>query len=1055
MHKSLLPVVLLVLGAAQVLLAQTGSATLSGRVTDSHGAVLVGAEVVLTNMDTNAELRTKTNNTGLYVFTAIRPGKYRVAAGASGFKVLIKEGLLLHTQDEIAENFSLTVGTVSETMTVSAEAEHLETDNPAVGVLVNRTFVENTPLNGRSLQDLIGLAPGAVSSSTGSGLYSINGQREDANYFVVDGVSGNTNGSTIGSSNDFRGAAGVLPAQTVLGTTQGLASVDTLQEFKIQTSGYTAEYGRQPGGQVQLTTRSGTNAMHGSLFDYFRNTVLDANSWFNKSQSFPRPPEHQNDFGGTVGGPLKIPAVYDGKNKTFYFISYEGLRLINPGPGFVTSVPTMAFRQFVAPGVQPFLNAISLPNGPDSGDTCAASLGFNFSCTAELRLPSASFSSSLDSLSLRVDQDFGERFQAFVRFADVPSSSFYGGNQASTLTSDQRLWTVGFTSRIRPTLLDELRFNYTLSTGHTSAQPAAFDGAVPYPKNLLIPAQYAGPGTLAGSFVNAFINANFFNIPYYSETASRQRQFNAVNSLSWEHGEHTLKFGVDYRRLLPLYNPTQYSSAVYFFSTSDMHQGLASNLFAGSTAKAYPTFTNLSLYAQDHWKMSSRFTIDYGVRWEFNPAPGASNGVYPLALSSPDLTSATIAPSGTPQYRTVYHYFAPRLGFAYEVISSSAHPLVLRVGAGLFYDTGQALGAQGYGNYPFNATNSLSSVPLPASTADLAPPPLGFPLLPPFGGCCGINAMSDPGLKLPYTQQWNVSIDQGLSRRNTLTMSYVGNQGKHLLSQQNYNSFTNINANFNAFGYVSNAGASNYNALQVQDQGKISEAVEVVTSYAWAHSIDTGSLEYNFFLPQRGNSNNDVRQVFNLAMNYRIKGSSKSSVARALSSGWSLDNRFIAQSGYPVAVIQGYFYGSPSNPSDIAINPDLVPGVPIYLHNVKGVPMGWQLNSAAFASVPVDPSDGTPLRQGTLGRNFIRGPGLWSLNTALQRDFPITDRLRLVFRAEAFNVLNHPNTGNVDACTCDGSLFGTLSGTPIIGVPNPLYADAGPRSLQLALKLEF
>ena len=478
------------------------------------------------------------------MFSGVQPGPYNLTIRRNGFKQVDFLNLLLNTQDHVQQNFRLQIGSVSESVTVNANQEHMESDSPAIGVLVNRDFVENMPLNGRSFQDLIALAPGTVSSPDNSGLFNINGQRSNANYYSVDGVAAGTNPT----ANFFepRGLSGTLPAQTALGTTQTLASVDALQEFKIQTSGYAAEYGRQPGGQVALTTRLGTNDVHGSLFDYFRNEVLDASSWFNNNQVPPTPKsqERQNDFGATLGGPLRIPRIYNGTDKTFYFVSYEGLRLKQPF-GFATvNVPTLAFREFSAPGVRPFLNASPLPNGPDNGDQCAVALGFSGSCTAQWH---GDFSnpSTLDAMSFRLDQIIGQKFQIFVRYSDTPSTAANQGFPAVSELDSTRInahaWTIGFVANLKSSLNNDFRANYTASVGGLSVAPIAFEGAVPYSRDLVVPPQYAPNGVNVTGVPLFFLSgADSFSSPQFNEYLSRQHQLNLVDGLTWVKTSHTL-----------------------------------------------------------------------------------------------------------------------------------------------------------------------------------------------------------------------------------------------------------------------------------------------------------------------------------------------------------------------------------------------------------------------------------------------------------------------------------------------------------------------------------
>src|SRR5260370_36839968 len=316
-------------------LAQTELAGVYGRVTDPSGAVIGDAEVEIKNVEKNVSVAVKTNQDGLYTIPSLHPGHYLINVRKPGFKSVTVTELTLNVQDNVVRSFALQVGSIAEAVTITADDFHINTTDAAVSTVIDRKFVENIPLNGRSFQDLLTLAPGvvAVPAFLGStGEISVNGQRTEANYFTVDGVSVNT--GILASNNSFNGAgvSGGLPGETVLGTTQSIVSIDALQEFRASTSSYSPEYGRTPGGQFSFSTRSGTNDWHGSAFDYFRNDAMDANNWFNNAAvpPVPRLAERQNDFGGTLGGPVEIPGLYRGKDKTFFFFSYEGLRLWVP-----------------------------------------------------------------------------------------------------------------------------------------------------------------------------------------------------------------------------------------------------------------------------------------------------------------------------------------------------------------------------------------------------------------------------------------------------------------------------------------------------------------------------------------------------------------------------------------------------------------------------------------------------------------------------------------------------------------------------------------------------
>jgi Carboxypeptidase regulatory-like domain/TonB dependent receptor/TonB-dependent Receptor Plug Domain len=1048
-------------------LAQTGSASLSGRVTDQSNAVVPDVEVEIKNVDTNVTRLTKTNGDGIYSFPALPPGNYLMNVRKQQFRTVSVTGVQLHTQDSLARNFVLEVGSSAESVTVNASASSMESDSPAVSMTVTREFVEDMPLNGRSFQDLIQLAPGTVSSggSIGSpyGYYSIDGQRTDGNNFTVDGVSANL-GGVLNTAGGDGGISGSTPSQTALGTTQSLVSIDALQEFKIQTSGYTAEYGRNPGGQVGFTTRSGTNDIHGTLFEYLRNTAFDAKSYQEDYFNQPKAAEHQNDFGGTVGGPLVIPKLYDGKDKTFFFLSYEGLRLLTPA--FESEyVPTQAFRNWASPSVQPYLNSVPLPspNSPGNQDGCTIpdSTGQLTACDA-LFTHSYSNPSNIDSLSVRLDQNFGQRFHFFLRYADTPSSASTGAESVTRNEISVHTWTAGFTASINSTLLNELRFNYSHDGEGSFETQSAVGGSIPLARDLLIPAVYDGAYAIGDLYASVPSTSLSLNV-LLAGSGSVQHQYQVVDSLNWTRGDHNLKFGGDWRRLTPTIAPGGYYSQVTLGELPAFQQGYASSVTILDYAPGRPVFDNISLYAQDHWKISPRLSIDYGVRWEFNPPPGPSNGHYPATLTSSDLATATLAPAGSDPYQTTYDHFAPRFGFAWNAIASAQHALTVRGGFGIFYDTGQqTIGAAYNGGFPFQAIGpTLTNAPFPLSSASLAPPSLNVPLTPPYPF---LSELTSPSLTFPYTEQWNLSIDEALNSRNTLTMSYVGNEGKKLLFTGYYQGGggTPINPDFaNGINFTYNGSKSSYNALQVQDRGKIANGLDLVGSFTWAHSLDNISSNFGYgYAPTYGNSDNDLRLVLNLALNYQTPTTGSTRWMRALTHGWVVANRFSTQSGYPLQIYQDEC-GPLPNGTCQQYFPDLIPGVPIYLHgsaaevNGNPVPGGWRLNPAAFALVPTNPTTGLPIRQGTLGRNFVRGPGFYALNSAVQRSFPIHERLHLLFRVDAFNILNHPNLDFPDANLPD-STFGQLgTGVRTIGVANQLYAMGAPRSLQFSLKLQF
>src|ERR1041385_267611 len=467
---------LLTLSVTSAIQAQSTNASLAGRITDPSHALIVGAKVAAIRGSVNITFETTTNAAGEYYLANLPPDSYRIEIERPGFKKLVKPDLILHVQDGIRVDFEMTLGDVSETVTVEPGGPLVNTESATVSTVVDRRFVDNLPLNGRTFQTLIALTPGVVLTPTAlfdQGQFSVNGQRTDANYFSVDGVSANFGVTAFLAMNQT--ASGALPALTASGGTNSLVSVDAMQEFRIQTSSFAPEFGRTPGGQISVATRSETNVFHGTMFEYFRNGALDANNWFANLNRLPKPQSHQNDFGGVFGGPIL-------KNKSFFFFSYEGLRLRQPFTR-QSIVPDIASRQQAPIATRPFLNAYPIPNGPATGPGLAQ---FN-----------ASYSdpSSLDAYSVRVDHLVNARLNLFARYNYSPSDLVQRAAPFTTpalstvalISSSVNTFTLGLTQAVTPTISNEVRVNY--SNHRVAARFAVdnFGGAVALPDSLLFP----------------------------------------------------------------------------------------------------------------------------------------------------------------------------------------------------------------------------------------------------------------------------------------------------------------------------------------------------------------------------------------------------------------------------------------------------------------------------------------------------------------------------------------------------------------------------------------
>ena len=1022
---------------------QSTHASLTGRLTDPAKALVVDARIAAISQATSVRYETSTNGSGEYYLANLPPGSYHLEVEKSGFKKLLKPNVILHVQDTLRIDFELTIGDVSEVVTVKAGGPVLNTESAAVSTVVNQTFVENFPLNGRSFQTLIALTPGVVLTATSQndqGQFSVNGQRADANYFTVDGVSANF--GVTGAPTLVQTAGGALPALSASGGLNSLASVDATQEFRVQTSSFAPEFGRTPGGQISIATRSGTNAFHGTLFEYFRNDVLDARDWFVNFSGLPKPQERQNDFGGVVGGPVR-------KDQTFFFFSYEGLRLRQPS-SMQTAVPDNASRQAAPAASRPYLNAFPVANGPALGTGLAQ---FN-----------ASFSnpSTLDAYSIRMDHMVNSKVSLFGRYNYSPSSLeqrgpfFSSGRVLSTtnvMSSSIHTFTTGTTQLITPEISNEVRANYSNNRVTINYVMDNFGGAVPLQDSSLFPEPFTSANSLfllivggAGQYAQG------------KQGVNEQRQINLLDNLSVIEGSHQLKFGVDYRWLAPFTSPFAYRH-FFFFTGVTANPGGA---LSGTVALAQPTAyqgsallsQNFSLYGQDTWKITPRLTLTYGLRWDINPPlkgkDAASHPVTVAGLNNP--ASMTLAPPGTPLYQTTYGNVAPRIGLAYQFHGIRKWDAVVRAAFGTFFDLGQgSLGAVA-SFFPYLVSRNLSLAPFPLSPQNAAPP--AFTLNPPVSTIFVVN----PNLKLPRTYQWNLALDQSIVSNQTLSLTYIGAIGRNLLRATQ---LFNPNPNFQSVAVTDNSGTSDYHAMQIKFQRRLSRGLQALASYTFSHSIDIASSDAigNFNTTatiaapniDRGNSDFDVRHSFTAGTTYDLPFRSPHRVVQHIFGGWSVQSFVLARSAPPVNIAGATFIAGGTL---LAPRPNLIAGVPLEIQGSQ-FPGGKIFNRAAFASAPA----GT---QGNFGRNVLRGFGAWQVDAGLQRHFHLTERIGLRFRAEFFNIFNHPNFGSPTNLLTN-PLFGrstqtlanSLGSGGANGGFNPLYQVGGPRSIQFALKLQF
>jgi hypothetical protein len=1046
-------------------------AVLSGRIVDPANAAVTQAAVELVNDQTGITMQTASNRDGLYAFPSLPSGTYTLTARKAGFAPLIVRGVEVSVAGRVVRDLALTLASGKEVVWVQDQSELIQRDSAAVETLIDRQTIERMPINGRSFQSLLDLIPGAVMANariSNQGQYAINGQRSNANNFMVDGVSANFGASFSAQFNQQ--AAGGLPALTVFGGSQSLVTMDGLEEFRVLTSSYAPEFGRNPGGQIMLHTRRGTNQWHGSAYNYLRNDALDANDWFANANRIRRQPLRQNLSGATISGPLRLPRVYDGRNRSFFFVAYEGQRLRQPQSAITNViVPSNAARQQAQGALRTVFAAFPVPNSPAlPGDPA----GF------ERFIESRSFPSSYDTLTARFDHQIRSNMSAFVRYANAPSetTSFTFANGSNVFQSNNRGLTGGHVWTIRPTLVSDLRLNLSWSEGEFDFRGREVGGAVLPPVTNFFPPGYTNTDRVSVSWNLINQGGNTVSLTQGRSLGNNNRQFNLVENLSLIKGSHQFKFGVDWRRLTPEPVAREFGLT---YSFNGVQTALDTGRVSLQVQALYPNtqflINNYSTYFQDTWRLRKGLTLTYGFRHEVNPAPSGS--LLPYSLENLDNPlQARLAPANQRQYRTDWNNFAPRLGMAWSV--PKQRDLVLRAGWGMYFDVGNGQALRGYSGFPYNSVRTTSNVPFPV-TDPVALSPLPFSTAAPYSAAFFVNPQD---LRLPVTDQWNVAIEKGLGRDQTFTASYVGARGRDLLRNAMLRNIPPSNAA--AFGVqpqtvlspelftvnstvtiTRNLGSSSYNALQLQYQRRLSQGISALAAYTWANSIDNASDEAtthppdgvplnanNIFLDNnRGPSDFDIRHQFASALSWDLPHFARNRFATALTKGWGLDGFVRVRSGQPFSVLSQIV--DPINLWGAERRVDLT-GQPIYQRD-PNVAAGVRLNPQAFA-VP------TSGRQGALGRNAIRGLAIQQLDLSARRDFSLGEKMRLEFRAEAFNVLNHANFG----------LFGNSFGTPLFGVItgtqarqfgtgatngglNPIYQVGGPRSMQLMLRLKF
>ena len=1065
-------------------MAQSSTASISGVVSLPTGEVLPNAKIVVTDIAKGVSYTATSGSTGTYALPVLPVGDYTVHVEAQGFKSIERTGLTLVIDQHLDLNFSLTIGDASETISITAAAPQLDTETHSNGTVVDAQKIEQLPLNSRTFYSLALLVPGVMPPASNSSLgyrggFNVAGAPESANNFTLDGFDNN---------NEQVNIPGYRP------------SVDAIEEFKVLTGLYNAEFGRDAGGQVIVTGKSGTNKFHGLAYEYLRNQLFDAKNY--TIQPGFKPSFKRNQFGGTFGGPII-------KDRTFFFFNYEGLRF-HQQLSVLSSVPTAAMLGGDFGALLTGAAKVQLRN-PFTG---AAIANNRISTLAQWNTPAATIGKALASYfpspsnnsvgpngaplnnynfnalrtessnqyGLRIDHTLSPHDSVYAEYNYFDNPSFEPYNSLCgprTIPGFGCYSGVGYqlggiseTHIFSPAVVNTIRAAYTRYRQNRTQQDGNIDFIGTYglpnvflgntPGNLGLPqTAISGYATLGGPSNNP---QDFIN-----------NEMQGVDQLIWTHRNHTLKFGADIRRnqqndlsILTGRGALTFTAGATTpttgYALADLLLGLPTTSSNNPYApKIYVRTTAFDGYAQDDWKATPKLTLNMGLRWELNTPFTALGDQQSSFVPS---GAGAVVRAGTGGYadnliQYDYTKFQPRVGFSYAAGDNT----VLRGGYGIYASAPASF--SGIGNLFYNApmrnpqtfNNGIASGVCTSVTNPCSPT---FQLNNPFP-TTSTSSSAPYGIDYhflnPYIQQFGLGVQRQLSADLLLDVSYFGSKGTHLPNQININQATpnaststtlaNARRPFPNFGNVlwyQSVGASNFNSLLVKLDKRLSHGLNLLVSYSYAHSLDNtpgfnGSNASNA-QPQNsldlsseyGSSDFDIRNRLTVSSVYQLpfgKGQAyvQHGIGSALAGGWQLSGIYSQNSARPFTV---YFSSNVSNTLNVHDRPNVIGDVNAGPHTATA----W-FNAAAFTTAAQT--------MGTYGnerRNAVKGPRSFDLDSTLSRNFTLTDRFNLQFRAEFFNVLNHPNFDLPNAVS-GGAGYNTIT------------TVADPRQLQLALRLNF
>ncbi|HKS75672.1 MAG TPA: TonB-dependent receptor [Terriglobales bacterium] len=1071
-------VVAFVLFASSLLAGQTFRGTILGTVADTSGAVISGAKVIVKNTATGLERTTQTSADGTYSIPELPLGTYTVTITQTGFQTSVATNVVVDVATERRVDATLRTGQVEQQVEVSGEElPQVETTSAVLGGTLTEQTIQNLPVNGRDYTKLIYLNPGVagspdqISDSPGSfGTFSMNGSRGRANNFLLDGTDMNDgfrNDPAINEAGVFGDPATILP-------------IDAVAELKVQ-SNYEAEFGRNSGAVVNIVTKSGTNQLHGSVLEYNRtSSVGGARNFFNSAGA--QDPFHNNQFGGSLGGPIR-------KDKTFFYLDYEGQRESGAQAGLSCVPDAAAIAAAEAdiasrPGesLNPVTQALLARNPWPAANIPGAPSNDGSNCGNPNLATSTRFSNRVDSLIAKVDHNFnasnlltgryyfGDSDQSFP-FAQLAGGLLPGFN---TVTPTRvQLVALSYVKVVNANQVNETRLGWNRFAEGFFPEDSSFNpSTIGLNTGVTSPFDFGLPKISVGSY--SVIGA--------TNSVPRSRvdsNWHFIDNYSWKAGKHDIKFGYEFRRTtIQLIQDNTFRGRLTFSSMPDAINPTRADLtplesflegipsggkITQGVSRRHTHENNHGFYIQDSYRMSSRLTLNYGIRWDYFGVVGEKDGLF----NQLDLSSATnVSPTGQ-LYGKDYNNFAPRFGFAYDLFGKGK--TVVRGGWGLFYDAfAQDIFV---GHVPYNC--AFCPGPAFTGTGKAAIASAGIaggaldPTLPVFSGFSGLSDFfaADPHLRTPYTQNFNLNVQQQLGTRAVAQIGYVGAKGTKLFRFRDLNqpSQAQITAydtsaaqcngatlpncpiagfdgpdgvNFNvprtaypALFYVNqeeSTAGSTYHALQASLRTNTLHGFTSSTNFVWSHSIDNASDSEDFipnaaqpnnsFFPnlERGNSNFDIRRRFTSSIAYQFPkfggGWSK------LKNGWGIDSVLNLQDGQPYQLNYN-FEGDYSGSGEGFDRPDVV-GPVRYGSGPFGVDLSsFQVPCTFGNTTSIGGSGDSNCLAGTrhfgnLGRNTLRGPAFREWNFSISKNTPITERVNLQLRAEFFNILNHPNFAN-------------------------------------------